>query len=231
NLKAGTYSVTVADASGQSLDASITIEAPEAMEVKVVRTRPAFDAYEEDGLAEIKIIGGTPPYDIVWDTEETGNIAKKLKVGEHEVTVTDANGCAVTATVTVKKKLLQALQAGRLRAGQVLQLKNLNFPADSTQMTAESLPILDEVREFLLDNPSITLEVGGHTNSTPPDDYCDNLSTARAKNVAAYILEGTEIVPERITYVGYGKRKPIATNKTEDGRRRNQRVEIKVLTL
>lgn len=231
NLGAGNYAVTVTDASGQSLDAAIDIEEPASLDIKVLRSRPAFDAYEEDGLAEIKVTGGNAPYTIAWDTEETGTIAKKLKVGDHTVTVTDAKGCSATETVTIKKKLLQALQAGRLRAGQTLQLKNLNFPADSTDMTAESLPILDEVREFLQDNPTITIEVGGHTNSTPPDDYCDQLSTARAKNVATYILTGSDLDASRITSVGYGKRKPIATNKTEDGRRRNQRVEIKVLTL
>lgn len=231
NLGAGNYAVTVTDASGQSLNAAIDIEEPASLSLEVLRSRPAFDAYEEDGLAEVKAVGGTAPYTIAWDTEETGTIAKKLKVGDHTVTVTDAKGCSATETVTIKKKLLQALQAGRLRAGQTLQLKNLNFPADSTDMTAESLPILDEVREFLQDNPTITIEVGGHTNSTPPDDYCDRLSTARAKNVATYILGGSDVAGDRISYVGYGKRKPIATNKTEDGRRRNQRVEIKVLTL
>ncbi|MFK7932328.1 MAG: OmpA family protein, partial [Saprospiraceae bacterium] len=231
NLKAGTYSVTVSDVSGQSLNAAITVEQPEPLSIEVLRKRPAFDAYEEDGLAEIKVKGGTIPYKTTWDTGELGELAKKLKVGNHSVTVSDGKGCSISETIEIKKKLLQALQAGRLRAGQTLQLKNLNFPADSTQMTAESLPILEEVREFLQDNPTITLEVGGHTNSTPPAAYCDQLSTARAKNVATYIMEGSGLDPKRISYVGYGKRKPIATNKTADGRRRNQRVEIKVLTL
>ena len=52
----------------------------------------------------------------------------------------------------------------------------------------------------------------------------------RAKNIALYITD-LGIPAERVTYKGYGKRKPIASNKTPDGRRRNQRVELRVLKL
>ncbi|MBK8922192.1 MAG: OmpA family protein [Saprospirales bacterium] len=74
------------------------------------------------------------------------------------------------------------------------------------------------------------IEIGGHTNSTPPDEFCDRLSTARAKSAADYLI-AKGVDPKRVVYKGYGKRNPVASNTTADGRRMNQRVEIKILAL
>jgi outer membrane protein OmpA-like peptidoglycan-associated protein len=82
----------------------------------------------------------------------------------------------------------------------------------------------------LEDNPSIVVEIGGHTNNLPPPAYCDSLSTNRARVVAEYIVN-KGIASNRVYYKGYGKRKPKFSNGTADGRRRNQRVEIKILKI
>ena len=74
------------------------------------------------------------------------------------------------------------------------------------------------------------VEIGGHTNGIPEHAYCDRLSTQRAKAVAEYLVR-RGIKQGRLKYKGYGKRQPVATNKTPDGRKRNQRVEIKILSL
>ena len=92
------------------------------------------------------------------------------------------------------------------------------------------MPILDEITYFLEQNPTISIEIGGHTNDVPPHEYCDALSNERAKSIATYI-QGKGISETRVQYKGYGKRKPIASNKTADGRKRNQRVELTILTL
>ena len=84
--------------------------------------------------------------------------------------------------------------------------------------------------KFLDTNEDIVIEIGGHTNGLPEHDYCDRLSTARAQSVAQYLYE-KGIPVDRIGYKGYGKRKPVATNSTVDGRRKNQRVEIKIVAL
>jgi outer membrane protein OmpA-like peptidoglycan-associated protein len=78
---------------------------------------------------------------------------------------------------------------------------------------------------FLSNNPQFALEVGGHTNSLPNDDFCDKLSTERAKSVVVY-LQKLGINSQRMSYVGYGKRRPIADNSTKEGQRKNQRVEF-----
>jgi outer membrane protein OmpA-like peptidoglycan-associated protein len=82
----------------------------------------------------------------------------------------------------------------------------------------------------LKSNPKITIEIGGHTNNIPTNNYCDKLSTNRAKAVRDYILS-KGISEDRVTFKGYGKRMPISSNATKDGRALNQRVEIKIISV
>jgi len=81
----------------------------------------------------------------------------------------------------------------------------------------------------LVINPDVKVEIGGHTNSTPPSWFCDDLSQNRARSVAAYLKE-KGIDEHRLQAKGYGKRLPLTSNKTKEGRVKNQRVEIKILS-
>ena len=95
-----------------------------------------------------------------------------------------------------------------------------------------SFTILDDIFLFLDNNEDIEVEIQGHTNGNRgiTHEYCDNLSTSRAKMVASYLAtKGIDV--ERLKFKGYGKRKPIASNRTKEGRTRNQRVEIKILSI
>lgn len=129
-----------------------------------------------------------------------------------------------------EKTITQELNSENIITGQKIEINNLYFQADTSNINSRSYSALNEVFDFLDENPNIRIEVGGHTNSTPPPEYCDKLSTARAKAVAAYLIR-KGIKPNRLEFKGYGKREPIATNKTKEGRKRNQRVEIKILKM
>jgi outer membrane protein OmpA-like peptidoglycan-associated protein len=118
----------------------------------------------------------------------------------------------------------------KLTKGQIIRTDQINFPADSSTITKSSIPVLTEVYNFLASNPSVTVEIGGHTNGTPTTEYCDRLSTERAKAIVDYLV-GKGINRKRLQYKGYGKRFPIDTNKTAAGRKKNQRVEIKILSV
>ena len=80
-------------------------------------------------------------------------------------------------------------------------------------------PVVEEIALFLEENPLVVIEVGGHTNDIPPHEFCDKLSTERAKSVAEYIVD-QGVDPGRVVYKGYGTRQPKYANNTEDGRRR-----------
>ncbi len=230
SLGEGTYAVTVTDASGQTQEAQLAVKQPAALTATLDRNKPVTNEDTKDGKATLKVEGGSGSYTISWDNGEAGANAEELTFGPHSVTVTDANGCSTSLEFETEKKILPELTAGRLRAGQTLQVSQIYFDADSTKMKPESFPVVREIAQFLEDNPLVVIEVGGHTNNIPPHEFCDKLSTARAQSVAEYIVD-QGVDPNRVVYKGYGKRQPKYANNTEDGRRRNQRVEIKILRL
>jgi outer membrane protein OmpA-like peptidoglycan-associated protein len=146
------------------------------------------------------------------------------------VTITDENGCQAVVTAETKARIIPELTAENLRSGEIIKLEKIYFQPDSTRMEASSIPTVDELFDFLQENPGIVIEVGGHTNGIPSHEFCDQLSSARAKSVAQYLVD-KGIPTSRITYKGYGKRNPVATNATPEGRAKNQRVEIKIVRL
>ena len=156
--------------------------------------------------------------------------ASKLPLGPGTVVVTDANGCVTSAEFIIREKVLPELTADRLSSGEPIRMEKIQFDADSIVIKPEAIPSLDELYEFLYDNPTIIIEVSGHTNSLPADDYCDRISSERAKSVADYLVN-KGIEARRVISIGHGKRKPIAPNQTAEGRKRNQRVEIRLIKI
>lgn len=135
-----------------------------------------------------------------------------------------------TPTTKPSAILKELTDPTKLTKGQIIRTDQINFPADSSTITKSSVPVLTEVYNFLASNPNVTVEIGGHTNGTPPAEYCDRLSTERAKAIVDYLVN-KGIPRKRLQYKGYGKRNPIDTNKTAVGRKKNQRVEIKILSV
>ena len=117
-----------------------------------------------------------------------------------------------------------------LKIGDKFRLENLYFQADSSSITRNGEKVLYGLYNFLKENSHLALEVGGHTNSLPADDFCDRLSQKRALSVVNY-LKKQGINTARMGYKGYGKRKPIGDNSTSQGKLRNQRVEIIITDL
>lgn len=129
-------------------------------------------------------------------------------------------------------KVLKSLNEDEMTTGQIIKIDNLYFPADSSNIhDKSSFSVLDELFQFLEEHPKITIEVRGHTSGGQRIDrkFSEELSQARAKTVALYLVK-KGIPPDRIQYRGYGPREPLASNDTIEGRKKNQRVEIKILS-
>ncbi len=107
-------------------------------------------------------------------------------------------------------------------------INNVQFDSDKASLKTSSYPALDKLAKALISKPDLKFEIGGHTNTIPPEDYCQKLSTERAKAVYTYLIS-KGISPEQLTYKGYGKSEPIELDKDLAKQKVNQRVEIKVL--
>ena len=228
-LGAGEYTLEVEDASGLKKTAKVSLSQPEPLGIEIKKT-PASSEVSKDGKVMATGVGGSGNYQFTWSTGGDGPSVDKLAVGSYEVSVKDEKGCVADLKFDLKNKQIPALTAATLQKGQTMRLEKLYFKADSSSIEPSSLPTMDELFEFLTENGSVAIEIGGHTNNIPPHDFCDRLSNERAKAVADYLV-AKGIDPRRVLYKGYGKRKPKFTNKTKDGRRKNQRVEVKVLSI
>ena len=112
--------------------------------------------------------------------------------------------------------------------GDVFRLNNVTFQNNSSFLIPASYGELDKVADFLKNNPTMTVRINGHTDYLASDSYNQWLSDRRAKRVYDWLLE-KGVPAERMTFVGFGKRTPIADNATEEGRAKNRRVEIEIL--
>lgn len=143
-------------------------------------------------------------------------------------TVRNANTKADEVIDVQDYKLANSDGEKSLKKGDIINLEHLQFKANSHELSEDDGEILDELFRFMRDYPMIEIEIGGHTNAIPDSDVCMKISQARAREVARYLVE-RGIDYKRMVAVGYGKKYPIATNSTPEGRKRNQRVEIKIL--
>lgn len=118
----------------------------------------------------------------------------------------------------------------KVTKGQVIRIDKLNFQADKATLNSQSHKILDEVVRFMNKNKNVKIEIGGHTNGVPSVEYCNKLSTERAKAVTDYLVS-KGVHKSRVVSKGYGKSKPLESDKTLAGRNKNQRVEITILSI
>jgi len=110
--------------------------------------------------------------------------------------------------------------------GILLNLPDVTFAVDSTQISPSFQAALDNVGQSMTKYPDSLIDVYGHTDSTGSDTYNLDLSKRRADSVARYlIMRG--VSSARIQTQGMGKNYPVADNTTAEGRAKNRRVEIK----
>ena len=107
-------------------------------------------------------------------------------------------------------------------------LHNLFFEFDSSIIKDESQTTIDELYQFLTNNPEIRIQIVGHTDNVGTEQYNKTLSENRAKSVYdAVVKKG--ISSDRLSWAGKGATDPITTNDTEEGRAENRRVEFVIL--
>lgn len=153
-------------------------------------------------------------------------INKARKKAEKEIATQDSKP---TAPKVVEAKILTELNDKNLVAGTTIEIKDLYFEADSSEIQKESYPVLDEVADFLKYRTDVSVEIGGHTNASASREFADKLSTMRAKAVYNY-LRGMGVDTGQLEFRGYGKRRrKVPVERTLEDKKKNQRVEIKII--
>ena len=109
-----------------------------------------------------------------------------------------------------------------------IRLPGVNFETNSANLLPGALSVLNDAAETLKRNPSIKVEVAGHTDSDGAASYNEDLSARRAETVRAF-LESRGVNADRLTTRGYGESEPIADNSTATGKAQNRRVVLRVV--
>jgi OOP family OmpA-OmpF porin len=110
-------------------------------------------------------------------------------------------------------------------AQRTITLEGVLFETGKAEITPQTEAVLKSVAEALVANPDIRGEVAGHTDNTGSAKVNKRLSEARAEAVRQYFI-AHGVAADRMTAVGYGPSKPVASNKTAEGRALNRRVEL-----
>jgi flagellar motor protein MotB len=118
--------------------------------------------------------------------------------------------------------------------GLVISLKNTEFfDSGRANVRARSMYLLDNITEAI-SKYSNSIRIEGHTDNMPiktpqfPSNW--ELSTARATNIVHYLVDAHTFPPDKLSAIGYGEYRPIADNSTDEGRQKNRRVDVVVLS-
>ncbi len=132
------------------------------------------------------------------------------------------------STLFEYKEIIKDLYLNPIEKGQTIRINNMFFETDKADLKPESFFELNQLAELLISHPKMEIFIAGHTDNVGSDDYNLALSKKRAEAVVNYLIS-QKIVPKRLSYDGFGETKPIADNKTEEGKALNRRVEFTIL--
>ncbi len=107
--------------------------------------------------------------------------------------------------------------------------ENVYFNENKTNIDPVAAKVLDRDAAILKDNPDTKVEIGGHTDAVGSEAARQKISEKRAESAKKYLMDKFNIPGDRMTVKGYGSQKPIADNKSKEGRAKNRRVEFRVI--
>jgi outer membrane protein OmpA-like peptidoglycan-associated protein len=128
----------------------------------------------------------------------------------------------------IENGVTQDIELLKFEIGAKIVLKNIYYDVAKATLRDESVAELDRLVAIMDQNPTLKVEIGGHTDSDGSDAYNERLSKARAQSVVDYLLDAG-VVEDRLQAAGYGEKEPIAANDTKENKQLNRRTEFKVL--
>jgi outer membrane protein OmpA-like peptidoglycan-associated protein/tetratricopeptide (TPR) repeat protein len=126
------------------------------------------------------------------------------------------------------KKIIKDILLKKAEIGTRIVLNNIFYDFNKATLRPESEAELDRLYKLLTENPTLKIEISGHTDNIGSASYNQKLSESRAKSVVNYLFD-KGIDKSRLTFKGYGFNRPVAKNDTEEGRQQNRRTEFEIL--
>jgi outer membrane protein OmpA-like peptidoglycan-associated protein len=168
-------------------------------------------------------------------TPTTGEYKITLPAGESYALRADAPGYLSVnenldfAAFTEYVELTKDLYLLPIEKGATVELKNIFFERKMATLQPASFAELRRLMQILTDNPTMKIQISGHTDAMGKD--ADNLvlSNNRANAVRTFLIDEGSIEASRLKAVGYGETNPVASNDTDEGRALNRRVELTIL--
>ncbi len=182
-------------------------------EVGIAHTNP------ETGEYEIHLPGGK---NYGFRAEAEGHISENQNL--------DLREFKKDGVVSNKDIMLAPIELATIEPDATIVLNNIFFDFNKAVLKSESFPELNRIIDLMNQKSTMQVELAGHADATGPENYNLILSEQRAKAVGKY-LTGKGIAKERIAVVFHGESKPIDTNATPEGRKKNRRVEFKIVKL
>lgn len=172
---------------------------------------------------------------VVDSTNGTYMVAVNLKKKDDLlITVKKDNYAFSSKVVSIKDASFEnkpkpvEMEINEASEGNSFVLNNLYYNTNSADLKPESFVVLESFAEYLTENPSIQIEIQGHTDNVGAVKANEALSANRAYTVKAF-LEEKGVDGKRISAKGYGPNKPVAQNTSEDGRAKNRRTEFLIV--
>jgi outer membrane protein OmpA-like peptidoglycan-associated protein len=181
--------------------------------------------------------------------DQQGNLMKVIDVaddGKYEFELSQSKPSKISLTVTkdgyiynnilipvpadskTQKTVVREFYLKKINLGSVFILRNIYYDFDKAVIKKESFPYLNQLVAWLKAHPNVNLEISGHTDNVGLPRYNKVLSQKRVDAVMLY-LTSKGIAPERLTAIGYGSERPLASNDDEkEGREINRRTEFKI---
>ncbi|MBL0745198.1 OmpA family protein [Chryseolinea lacunae] len=126
------------------------------------------------------------------------------------------------------KPIIIDIDMEKVKEGSVAILNNIFFDVDKFALQPRSTPELQKILRFLNTNPTVRVEISGHTDNSGAPDHNRQLSEKRALSVYNYLV-ANGIDKKRLTTKGYGPDRPVTPNETDEGRQRNRRIEFRIV--
>ncbi|MDL5047685.1 OmpA family protein [Oscillatoria amoena NRMC-F 0135] len=138
----------------------------------------------------------------------------------------------ITSDMVIEDKNfnLQPIRVARIDENAMITLNNIFFDFDKSVLKPESFPELDRLVTLMAERPAMQVEIDGHTCDIGDEQYNMGLSERRAKAVQKYII-GKGIEGSRVAVQFFGETKPAVENTNRETRRKNRRVEFKIVKL